>query len=273
MIQLLKPCAVRLRPQKRGYDAYASALRWHALTHIHAKKPPCGNYMQKHKVQKALHQLRHRQKQQQRRKYAAAKIGRKKADEKAQKHVCAYIAALSKVALLFKEEKAHMAALLPRLFHEVFSVYVLLCARFPGKPFHALEICLSGTAVHAGIVSGKLSGEDGVCDVHIGYELFHVQHGEKPQGGEKLLQGPLWLKIGNGAAHPPAHFGDSAYDSRAQCGGQRFKLCHFQHCHRLKALHIQPQPLLRKLAPARKQHGAAKGRHHKPVPAAAKMSR
>ena len=166
-----------------------------------------------------------------------------------------------------------MTAVLQRPFYKTPGVYVLLRALAPRKLFNAVQICLLCTAVHARVVAGRICAQHGIRHVRGAYELFEVEHREKPQCAEESFQPLCVFTCVGSVAHLAAHTGHALYNCRAQKRRDKAQLGPAQHRNGLKALQKEPEALLSHLAAAGEQHGAAKSRGQNAVCAAAQMTR
>ena len=248
--------AARVR-QQGGEHADGSALRGHALFRVHSGQPPGRDEVQQQKVQKALHQLRHRQQQKRRRAGAAHGKGQQQAQKQGEDNVGADVEPGAPARLPVKEIKAHMPHVLFRLLDQAAGQHMLLQTLCPGQLFQPCKIVLPGAQIHVGIVAGGIPGEDGLRHVGSGEELFRVQHGEEPQGAEKGLQLLGVLPGVGGILHGGTDLGDALNHGGPQSGGEQHKLAAPQHRHGLKAPEKQGAALLVGGAQPRVQQGTA----------------
>ena len=146
-----------------------------------------------------------------------------------------------------------------RLLDQLPGQYMLLQPLGAGQLCKPRQIVLPGAAVHVGIVSTGVPGEDLLRHVHAADELFRVQHGEEPQGAEKSLQLPGVPGGVGGVLHGAADLGHTLDHRRAEDGGKEQQLLPPQYGDSLKALKKKYAALLGDGALSGVQKRPAKG--------------
>ena len=137
-----------------------------------------------------------------------------------------------------------MPPLLCRLFDQLPGQYMLLQPLGPGQLCKPCQIVLPGAAVHVGIVSAGVPGENLLRHIRAADQLFRVQHGKEPKSAEKGLQ---LFGVGGGVRgvlHGAADLGHALDHRGTEGGGEEQQLLPPQYGDGLKALEKEGAALL-----------------------------
>ena len=230
-----RPGALRVRQQRRE-DAEGLALVRHALRQIEPRQPPRREEAQQHQIDRALHQLRHRQQQKRKDPAAAGGEGQQQRQKEAREDERCDVEPLAAVAASVKEKKADVPPLPPRPPGKLPGEHMLLGALHPCQRLDALKVGLAALAVHAPVDPSGVRAQRRVAEVGAAQQLLHVLAAEKAQRGKQRLKG-LALRLGiGGVGERLAHGGERREDRGAHRGREEQQLPPPQRRHGLKAL-------------------------------------
>ena len=170
--------------QQRRHNAYAPPLGRHPALRVHPQHPPRGEQPQQDEVDKPLHQLRHRQQQENSRRRAAHAEREPQRDEQRQQQIRRDIPAPARRLRLGEEIEPGVTPLGAGFFDEPARVYLLLHALAAAQIFDAAQVLPARHAVHAleyavGVCAQRLGGHVGAVE-----EIFEVEHREQTQRAE-----------------------------------------------------------------------------------------
>ena len=170
--------------QQRRHNADAPPFGRHTALRVHSQHPPRGEQPKQDKVDKPLHQLRHRQQQENARRRAAHVECEPQRDEQRQQQIRRDIPAPARRLRFGEEVESGVTPLGAGFFDEPARVYVLLHALAAAQILDTAQVIPARHAVHAleyavGVCAQRLGGHVGAVK-----EIFKVEHREQPQRAE-----------------------------------------------------------------------------------------